>query len=147
MAKGTTPTSPMRFTASCPTAFLGPTACWPTCSRSENKRARGDFAPRASTNSEFGIQNSELLERVAEAEHHHVDVRPCLRKSRRRLERRRDEVPAERLQVIGEAALSVRGRGGQDLAVHQTLADAPLVVQQVTEVGDVQTNLPRVTAP
>src|SRR5947208_2213488 len=88
-----------------------------------------------------------LLEGVPEAEHHHVDVRPCRRKNRRRLERRRDEVPAGRLQVIGEAALSVRSRAGQDLTVYQTLADAEVVVQQVTEVGDVQTNLPRVTPP
>ena len=37
-------------------------------------------------------------------------------------------------------------RAGQDLRVDQTLADAPVVVQQVAEVGDVQTDLAGVPA-
>src|SRR5947208_13553477 len=163
MARGTTPTSPTPSIVSCRSACRAPTASSRISSRSANKKGRHDFSRRPNhqfTNSPiYQLTNSPthqftnspihqltnspiLLEGVPEAEHHHVDVRPCRRKNRRRLERRRDEVPAGRLQVVGEAALSVRGRAGQDLTVHQTLTDAPVVVQQVAEVGDVQSNLP-----
>src|SRR5438093_13063109 len=144
MAKGTTRTSLTRFTVSCRSACLTLTGCSRISSRSanQNKKGRHDFSRRPNHQFTNLPIHQLLLECVPEAEHHHVDVRPCRRKSRRRLKRRCDEVPAGRLQVIGEAALSVRGRAGQDLTVYQTLADAPAVVQQVTEVGDLQSNLP-----
>ena len=61
-----------------------------------NKNGRGDSSTRPFS---FAVLRS-ALERVAEAEHHDVDVR----RHRRWLQRSGDQVAAERLQVVGQSA-------------------------------------------
>ena len=94
--------------------------------------------------SAFDFVVRRLLERVAEAEHHDVDVRRLARNRRdvrRGLERVRNQVAAQSLQVVREPAVGIDGRARQDLGVDDTPADAPVGVQQVAEVRDVQTDL------
>ena len=58
-----------------------------------------------------------------------------------------DQVAADILQVVASACRCASAVGvGQDLVVDQTLADAPVVVQQVAEVRDVEPDLAGVPA-
>src|SRR3954452_18678804 len=139
MAKGTTPTSPTRSIGSCRTACREPTACSRICCRWENKKPAQFLAPAQLQSTE--LPTYQLLKGVPEAEHHDVDVR-CLARDgcdrRRGLQRVRDQVAIEVLEIVRKPAVRVGARVRQDLGVHETLTNTPVMVQEVAEVRDVQ---------
>src|SRR5687767_9099538 len=77
------------------------------------------------------------VERVAEAEHHHVDVGDA----GVGLQRLGEQVPVLQRHPVRQPAGRVDGRVGQDLVLADPLADAPVRVEQVAEVGHVQADL------
>src|SRR5205807_2667539 len=92
-----------------------------------------------------------LLERIPEAHHHHVNVAEGLADARRGLERlaeqRRTGRGVHRGEVVREPPLTVRGWIGQNPVLDDRLPDAPVVIQQIPEVGDVETDLPGMPMP
>ena len=80
------------------------------------------------------------LELIPEAEHHAVDVA----EPGRGLERLGHQLVVDGAQAVPQATGRVGRRRRQRLGVDQALPDAPVAVQQVAEVGDVDAELERV---
>src|SRR6266850_2501200 len=90
------------------------------------------------------LTNHTSVERIAEAEHELVDVRqPGVR-----LERLRHELVVRHRQPVGDTSLRINRGSGEDLGAvrlrnryDHALADTPVVIQEVSEVREVDSEL------
>src|ERR1043166_2241267 len=132
--------------AACSSGWMWTSVKWTKVKSAEAAKAARTFSAAETAPSAPTVRNERLFKRsielIPEAQHHHVHVRDA----GVGLPRRREQLAVGGLQVVREAALRVQARAREDLIVDETLRHTPVVVEQVAEVRDVETDLAHVAA-